>query len=125
MAYRLPNFNLLMSVWVTGTTPIADPPSYTNVPCQKYIWSRFGGQDMEYDDSLLWVPAVCLRIPWDNADEWADGEIFMPTGNNPLYYRAAWKETMHDGFTNQYRVVIVAQCDAAGAVIAWNVTPYP
>ena len=113
MAYRPPTFNLECNVWVGTDTPADNPPTYLAIPCQKYVTSK-GQWPIDLFNQRWYIPPIYLRLPIDSGSAWVDGQIFELPAPSGQYYLARWKEVVHQGFPNQYFVVIIEQCDALG-----------
>jgi len=121
MAFTLPNFNLLGDVWFSDGTlsPSAGPADLTNLPMQKYIAPK-GTWDLTPPWStgfyLQFHPPVFLRFPraapflgaWPT---WTVSCIEVPSGSGQ-YYRTFWQDIQHEGFPNEYALVVGVQCDA-------------
>jgi len=111
--FTVPVFNILCDVWNAGKTPAADAPDTENVPCQFYVNSR-GTFDVQPCEIEVYTPPLWVRLPIDQIGVWEAGQIFEVASESGRYYRARFKERMHYGFSNQYLIVVVVQCNAAG-----------
>jgi len=120
MAFRLPDFNLVANLWTcSGTAVPADGPAdYSNIPVQKYVASRAA-----WPVSPAWAngfflqyhPPVQLRFPrvapFDTAwNTWPVTAAEVPAGSGQ-YYRTFWQEVQHEGFVNEYALLIAVQCN--------------
>lgn len=123
MAYRLPTFNLLANVWTCDANPFPTDglPTYTDVPMQKYIAPRSSWPVSPPASPSYWRnyhPPVQLRMPrvspafgpWPG---WKMSCIECPAGSGQ-YYRPTFNDIQHEGFVNEYGLVIAVQCNAAG-----------
>lgn len=125
MAYRLPTFNLLASLWTCANKPSNTSPAFTDVPVQKYIYSK-PQQDFTADYAAdLWVEYVApivLRFPRTDPPfdtPWPAvniGIAEVPQGSGQ-YYRTHWQDIAHEGFPNEYHMLVCVQCDDDGK--AW------
>lgn len=113
MAFTVPVFNILCDVWNAGKTPAADPPDTENVPCQFYVNSR-GTFDVQPCELEVYTPPLWVRLPIDQIGIWEAGQIFEVASESGRYYRARFKERMHYGFSNQYLIIVVVQCNSLG-----------
>lgn len=120
MAYTLPVFNLFADVWSAGHVPSADDPDFENLTCQFYVYSRVSF-DIQPCELELYQPPIQIRIPVAGLTPWVDGQIFEVPAESGRYYRARFKERLHQGFINEYLVAYVVQCDADGAPIARDI----
>lgn len=114
MAYRLPNFSLLMQGWLWGHTPFGDAPDVFDIPGQIYIQSRQGGLPTDPDNVLPEVPTIMIRMPLAVNPMAHDIGIWDVDGGITNLYLVYFKEVMHRGFANAYVVHYVQQCDASG-----------
>lgn len=120
MAYRPPDYNLLANLWTcSGTSVPGDgPPDWTNVPVQKYIASRSAwpvSPPWANGFFLQYHPPVQLRFPrvppFDETwPMWPVSAIECPAGSGQ-YYRAFWYDIQHEGFPNEYALVVAVQCN--------------
>jgi len=113
MAYTVPQFNLLMDVWFSGHVPSVDLPDAENVPVQFYLYSR-GTFDVQPCELELYTPPIWLRLPTSETANFVSGQVFECPAESGRYYRARFKERMHQGFPNEYLIVVVVQCNSAG-----------
>lgn len=112
MAFSLPNFNLLADKWNAGHTPAGDPADYTDLPCQVYVHTK-ADIDQAQGDASSWTPPIYFRMP--NLSPVFDRDaILTETTVGTGYYKVRWIQTVHVGFTNQYLVVLVEQCNSDG-----------
>jgi len=113
MSYTVPVFNLFTDVWFAGKTPAVDLPDVENLPTQKYLYSRMVW-DVQPCELEEYTPPILIRIPFTDINTWRSAQVFECPAESGQYYRARFKETMHEGFSNQYLVAVVVQCDDAG-----------
>lgn len=113
MAYTVPQFNLLCDIWNAGHVPSVDDPDAENVPCQFYLYSR-GTFDVQPCELELYTPPIWIRLPVAETANFTSGQVFECPAESGRYYRARFKERMHQGFTNEYLVVVVVQCNSHG-----------
>jgi len=132
MAATPPVFNLFTGAWNFPNLPSSSLPDYSGFQVQLYVESRAGGLDIQYSDSTLYVPSIIVRFPkWDgilipdDPDNIWVWQFDNDAVNAGRFYRTFFKETMHKGFPNEYRMHMVAQCDDFGIPIARGVVPYP
>jgi hypothetical protein len=112
MAFTLPTFNLMISVWNSPHTPAADPPDQVDIPCQVYAPSR-GYLDITPSSFDLWVPPIYLRLPLG---------VYVPVKTDIAAvqpgltdcYKVRWVQNAHIGFPNEYQMALVEQCTTAG-----------
>lgn len=120
MAFSLPQFNLLANLWTCdgNMKPADGPADFVNVPCQKYTNPR-GWFDVtppwKAGFHLEWVPPIYLRFPRGIpfAGTWPTWKVVcveVPAGSGQ-YYRTVWQEIEHEGFPNEYAILVSAQCD--------------
>lgn len=112
MAFTLPNFNLLADRWVSPNTPAAGAPDFLAIPCQLYVNSR-GLLDITPGDFTAWVPPIYIRLQVGAIPPVKD-DIYEVIPGSADYYKVRWTQSIHKGFPNEYIVVLVEQCDAAG-----------
>lgn len=121
MAYMPPNFNLFADLWVCdgAQRPADGVADIEDVPCQKYVASRAA-----WPVTPPWVagyflayhPPVQLRFPraapfdleWSM---WKVSCVEVPQGSGQ-YYRVVWGDVQHQGFTNEYALLVAVQCNA-------------
>lgn len=120
MAYTTPNFNLLVDVWDAGNVPADDDPDFENVTMQLYVYSRVSF-DVQPCELELYQPPIQLRMPVSVLAIWTSGQVFECPAESGRYYRARFKEKIHQGFPNEYLVAYVVQCDDTGAPIARDI----
>lgn len=117
MAFTPPQFNVLCDVWVFPRVPRLDLPDYENEACQFYVTPK--GQFFLEPVPFTWFPPpIYLRFPYASALVWEKLFIAECPPESGRYFRAYWKEILHLGFPNQYRLVIVEQCDDMGQPIS-------
>jgi len=116
VAFTVPNFNVFCDIWYTPRAPADGPPDVANVPCQFYLTPK--GQTFIDPPPFTFFPLpIYVRIPIANDADWRQMRVAEIPPGSGFYYRASWKERVHLGFPNEYRVIIVAQCDDTGTVI--------
>jgi len=120
VAYTTPNFNLVCDVWIAGNNPGLGAADYTGVACQKYLYSRLS-LDVHPCELELYVPPVQIRMPVEALIAWVEGQIFECPQGSENYYRAKFKEQLHEGFTNEYLVAYTVQCNTDGAPLLRNI----
>jgi hypothetical protein len=113
MAYTVPQFNLLCDIWNAGHVPSVDDPDAENVPCQFYLYSR-GTFDVQPCELELYTPTIWIRLPIGETANFVSGQVFECPAESGRYYRARFKERMHQGFPNEYLIVVVVQCTEDG-----------
>jgi len=113
MSYTVPVFNLFTDVWFDGKTPATDAPDVENLPTQKYLYSR-GVWDIQPCEMEVYTPPIMIRIPFTDFNTWESSQVFECPAESGRYYRARFKEIMHEGFSNQYLVAVVVQCTNGG-----------
>jgi hypothetical protein len=118
--FTVPVFNLLYDGWDAGNTPNASAPIFVAKQCQLYIASK-GMMDIEPGELTFWVPPIYARIPIGDLTEWLSLWILECPQASGRFYRVRWKEKMHQGFSNEYLVCIVDQCDGDGVPILRDV----
>jgi len=124
MAYTVPNFNLLASIW-DCRFPADGAADWEDVPVQKYLRSRMSldvGPQVEAGWWQNWTPPIQLRFPRDHEAFmdppalWNHLSFEVPAGSGQ-YYRCQWQEVQHQGFPNEYAIILVTPCDEAGLAI--------
>lgn len=121
MAYSLPQFNLLASLWTCDATikPANGPADFVDVPCQKYAWSRGMPTEPNAPAQFGWWIAtalmVQLRFPRINPFlgswvSWTTVCVEVPQGTGQ-YYRTAAREVQHEGFPNEYCILTAVACN--------------
>lgn len=118
-----PVFNLSASAWTLPNTPASGLPDYVELPTQKYLHSRAIGIDADYSESLYWLPHIIMRFPAGTVAAELSHVFECPEGSG-LYYRASFREIMHEGFPNEYHAVYVCQANSTGAPVARGIVPY-
>jgi len=113
MPYTAPQFNCLADIWFGNRVPFDGPPDEVNVPCQFYIPSR-ASLDHTPGTAELFVPPIYVRMPVSENENWKRAHVLEIHEDEHLYYLARWKERMHLGFPNEYRVILVVQCHGTG-----------
>jgi len=53
-------------------------------------------------------------MPTSETSVFVSGQVFEVPAESGRYYRARFKERMHQGFPNEYLIVVVVQCNNAG-----------
>jgi len=122
MAFTVPQFNTLCDIWFCGNTPAEGDPDFENQECQLYIYSRAPGSIVAVG-RVLWIPDVWLRLPSAASSNWASAFIVESPPETGRYYLCRWKDVMHQDFPNQYRVILLEQCDENGDPIFRDVCP--
>lgn len=132
MAYTLPKFNLLAKIW-DCQVPSDGSADWSDVPCQKYIRSRMS-LDVKPQTAASWwqtyTPPIQLRFPRSHLAftpppaEWEHAVIEVPQDSGQ-YYRCQWREVAHQGFVNEYAIILVTPCDADGLAIPPPLTDSP
>lgn len=120
MSYTVPNFNLLADVWDSGHNPAANDPDEENVPCQFYLYSR-GTFDVQPCELELYTPPIWLRFPKNQEAIVNASQVFEVPAESGRYYRARFKERMHQGFPNEYLIVVVVQCNDEGVPLVRDI----
>ncbi len=120
MSFRPPEFNLLCNLWTCNDTvrPVDGAPAYTDKPCQKYVASRAAWPIKPSWFKGFWLeghPPVQIRLPHDGpfAGSWPSWKVScleVPAGSGQ-YYRPVWADVQHEGFINEYVLVVCVQCD--------------
>lgn len=117
-----PIFNILANLWFCGNTPNSGPFDFENQECQLYIYSR-ALLDIEPGSPELWIPPVWLRMPTAAVANWTSTFIAEVEAGSGRYYLARWKDVLHLGFPNEYRVILMEQCDGDGVPTFRDVCP--
>jgi len=124
MAYQPPVFNLVCNIW-DCTWPADDDPTWTDVPVQKYIRSRMSLDVSPQAADGFWrvyTPPIQLRFPRNHSAfmaipaTWNHSCFEVPAGSGQ-YYRAYWQEVQHQGFPNEYAIILVNPCTSEGKAI--------
>jgi len=119
MAYTLPQFNLLCNLWTCdgNIKPSAGDPDFTDVPVQKYVASRASWPTTPPWSAgfyLAYHPPVQLRFQRTGpfAGTWRAWKVTcveVPAGSGQ-YYRTFWGDVQHEGFNNEYVLLVGVQC---------------
>jgi len=116
--YLPPNFNLLLDTWAPPATPAANPPTFTNVACQLYAYSRLP-ELMFHPASGRYLPLIIIRLPFAFPVQVKPDWIFR-TNSSPtqgtFYYKVQYVQEMHAGFPNRYFALYTLQCNANGTI---------
>lgn len=112
MAFTLPQFNLPLLVWRSGSSPFVDPPDVEDLTCQLFIRSRMS-LDITGGDDSSYSPPIILRIPLGFQP--LPGDVYGVNGNAITYYKLRWSHIIHWEFPNAYWHVIVEMCNDRGA----------
>lgn len=124
MAYQTPQFNLLASIW-DCRFPTDGGADWTMVPCQKYILSRMSLDVTPPTQAGWWerhTPPIQLRFPITHAAffgppaEWEHLCFEVPEGSGQ-YYRTQFSEIQHQGFPNEYAIILATPCNDSGLSI--------
>lgn len=116
--YTPPNFNVVGDMWLPPLTPAANPPSFTGVSFQPYIYSR-NPTMMFHPGSGRWLPVIIVRIPFGFSVAVPADTIFrhsVGTTQGPNYYKVQYLQRMHSGFPNQYYAAMSLQCNSNGTI---------
>lgn len=126
MPFNEPQYPLLASLWRCdgSINPNAGPPDYTSIPCEKYINPRTNldcTPPFEAGFWHFWCPPVVLRFPMGDPffptwPQWKISYTEVPEGSGQ-FYRTFFRDIMHEGFPNQYAMLIAVQCDGDGKAI--------
>jgi len=125
MPFTPPQFNVLADIWACGNKPSAGDPDFENVSVQLYINPRVPWSEDTTFTIIFNSPGIFVRMPESASVAWQACTILEIPAESGRYYFARWKDIMHLGFPNQYRVILVAQCDADGKFIQRDVCPPP
>lgn len=121
MVYTLPNFNLTCLVTQGPDAPSSGPTTFGPFDCQKYISSR----EASYipAGTWFWDPlSPYFRIKKDawytqftnDLLIWEIGFLeLVPTSG--IWYRIFSYEIMHEGFPNEYVVLVGRRCFLSGS----------
>lgn len=123
MAYTPPQFNVFADVWYAPHVPANDEPDVENQACQFYVTPK-GQYFLDPPPFSFFPPPIYLRMPFADSTVWASLFICEVPPESGRFFRAVWKELVHLGFPNQYRLVILFQCDDFGAA-AYHDVPNP
>lgn len=120
MPYTPPKFNLLANVWTCdgNVKPSNGAADYVDVPCQKYVASRAAWPvtpPWSTGFYLAYHPPVQLRFqhvsPFTGTwRTWKITCVECPAGSGQ-YYRTFFNDIQHEGFVNEYVLLVGAQCD--------------
>lgn len=116
--YTLPQFNVGTSVWTPPHNPAGNPPDFTGVLVQWYVYSRTPTM-LFHPGSGRWLPMIILRIPYAFAVTIVPDWIFGIAGSlpqGPHYVKVQYKQLMHAGFPNTYYALFCLQCNANGSI---------
>lgn len=124
--YTAPIFNLLSNLWFCdgNITPSQGSADAANIPCQKYYSPHLSefNQRKPFDNFYNnFVPWATLRFPRDPIflDVWYNWKVVVtevPAGSGQ-YYRTGFCEVMHEGFPNEYAILLACQCNDDGFMI--------
>lgn len=114
-----PVFNVTANAWLTPNVPGGSPPDYT-LSVQIYIASR-GLIDCQPGTPLFWVPPVYVRFDDAGSPLGPGVWIWEIPSLSGRFYRVRWKEVVHLGFPNEYKIHVVEQCDTGGTAILRDV----
>jgi len=109
MAIRLPDFNIVCNIWRPPDVP-TDPPTFADVPCQLYIYSRTS-TDIKPGAYDQFQPTIMLRVPV-GTDVQVDDVVEAAAGDGWLY-TVRFTDRMHRGFANEYFMGILEQLSSA------------
>lgn len=117
--YTPPNFVNHLDAWVQPATPAGGPPTYTNIPCQIYTWSKAANL---YRDSGTGkdVPIIIVRVPDVLGVDPIAGWIFgkdLPSPNDDNMFLSLFRMRMHAGFPNVYKQHYCVRCNRVGAIV--------
>lgn len=124
MAYQPPIFNLLANIWDCQFPDDGDA-DWLGVPCQKYIRSRMSLDTLPPDAGnwfRQWAPPIQLRFPRQHAAftdipaTWDHVITEVPAGSGQ-FYRTRWQEIQHQGFPNEYAIILADACDSQGRAL--------
>lgn len=124
MAYQTPIFNLLANIWDCQFPDDGDA-DWLAVPVQKYIRSRMSLDTLPPDAGnwfRQWAPPIQLRFPRQHAAftgipaSWDHVVCEVPAGSGQ-YYRTRWQEIQHQGFPNEYAIILADACDSQGRAL--------
>lgn len=113
MAFTPPVFNLLADIWFCGNKPADGDPDFENQECQLYLPSRVVFA-IDRSTHNYFVSGIHVRIPFASSVNWASTNILEIPAESGRYFLAQFKEVMHQGFPNQYLVIVCLQCDENG-----------
>ena len=123
--FSVPDFNLELDAWYGTRVPGSGAPDITEIPAQLYITSR-GQAEVTAENRRILVLPIYVRIPLTNILSWRQANVVEIPAQTGRYYIARWKTHVHEGFPNEYLLIMCEQCDQAGSPIARDVpTPAP
>jgi len=106
MAYTVPQFNLLASIWRIGQPPSEGfLPLYDNVPYQAYYNSRVG---------YNYGSQIAIRTPKDMVRQLLWYDIWEAPRLSGRYWITIGHARVHEGFVNEYFVCTGFPTDNAG-----------
>jgi len=106
-----PSFNLLGAIWKSPDLPEDGPGSSVDVPMQLYLGSRGQARDEE-EFGVFQSTTIYVRMPITQVAPWVTAWLIECPQGSGRYYLPTFKERMHQGFVNEYLVMVVVQCDA-------------
>jgi len=115
---NLPEFNLLASMWNPGFVPAADPPNLTDLPVQKYIYSR-----LAHEAAALVPQHIQLRLPTGSIILSNVGQIFEVPQGDARYFKCFQIFMQHEGFPNEYIMLMCSPVTAAGFLFNGRTNP--
>jgi len=123
VSFTPPVFNLTCNAWTCDGTllPANGPPDLTGIFCQKYVAPRAAWPVSPPFSAPFWRvyhPPVQLRFPRTSPFDvtwtlWKTSCFEVPAGSGQ-YYRPLFRDIQHEGFPNEYALVVCVQCDASG-----------
>lgn len=116
MAFTPPVFNLLADVWFCGNVPADGDPDFENQACQLYLPSRVVW-GMDRSTHNYFVSGIQIRLPFESLVNWASANVIEVPAESGRYFLAQFKEVQHQGFPNQYLLIVCLQCDEDGEPI--------
>jgi len=133
--YTLPQFNLLADVYLGSASPEDQGyvPTWTNVPAQKYVLQNSGAAF----NVVYWTSGGFL-VEWrfprtvapfdDTIQAMSDLGYVCTAGNVDVFYRIHDFEFKHEGFPNEYAVMMGHKTNGLG--FPWRpathtADPYP
>jgi len=131
MSYTVPQFNLVANIW-DCQFPADGDPDWTDVPVQKYLRSRMSLDVEPQATDGFWrkyAPPIQLRFPRDHdaflgiAASWSHVVFEVPAGSG-AYFRTRWQEIQHEGFPNEYAIILVTPCTIDGLAIGPPLAEY-
>jgi hypothetical protein len=116
--YSPPNFNVLLNLWTPPATPAGNPPTFTNIACQLYVYSRIPELYL-HPPSGKYLPLIIIRLPdafpIQIKVDWIFGET-PPIPQVVTYYKVQFFQHMHAGFPNRYWGLYCVQCNSNGTI---------